>query len=328
MIARNALRARARAALCCLLAAASLALVPQGALSQQRQIKIINPYPPGGTADIIIRLLTEQIGRAQGVAFVIENRPGAGTVIGSDVASRAAPDGNTLLINTPALLINAHLRKLNFDSLASFEPICNMAQSPQLLMVNSTSPYKTMADFVAAARARPGELTLASTGPASPSQIGLENLKHASGLDIIYVPFPGNAPTVNALLGGHVTAGIANFADLTGHMQAGKLRALVTLTPSRVATLPGLPTVAEAGFKEFEYLIWFGLVAPAKTPPQTVKQLADWIAAARQAPEVKDKLGIQGLFPATECGADFAALMRHDYETYGRVIHDAGIKGE
>jgi tripartite-type tricarboxylate transporter receptor subunit TctC len=161
-------------------------------------------------------------------------------------------DGNTLLINTAAVLINGHLRKLTFEPLNSFEPICNLTQSPQLLVVNSASPYKTMGDFIAAARAKPGELTLSSTGPASPSQIGFERLKRAANVSIIYVPFPGNAPSVNAILGGHVTASIANYADLIGHIQAGKLRALVTTTPTRIELLPDLPTAREAGYKEFE----------------------------------------------------------------------------
>ena len=200
--------------------------VNSNAWAQPRTIKIINPFPPGGTADIIARIVTEQVGRTQGVTFVIENRPGAGTVIGAEEVARAAPDGNTLLINTSALLISAHLRKLNFDPLSSFEPVCNLTQSPQLLFVNGASPYRTMGDFIAAARAKPGELTLSSTGPATSSHIGVEKLKRGANISITYVPFPGNAPTVNAVLGGHVTAGIANYADLLGHIPAGSFARL------------------------------------------------------------------------------------------------------
>jgi tripartite-type tricarboxylate transporter receptor subunit TctC len=307
----------------------SMSLSGEGVRAQAtRTIKIINPYPPGGTADIIARIVTEQITRTRGVAFVIENRPGAGTLIGADVVARATPDGNTLLINTSAVLINAHLRKLNFEPLNSFAPICNLTQSPQLLVVNSTSPYNTMGDFITAARAKPGELTLSSTGPASPSHIGFERLKRTANVSIIYVPFPGNAPTINAVLGGHVTAGIANYADVIGHIQAGKLRALVTMTPTRIEPLPDLPTVGEAGYEEFEYVAWFGIVAPAKTPEQTVKQLSEWFAAARQAPEVIAKLVVQGFVPEKACGAEFGTLMRKEYEDYGRVIREANIKAE
>src|SRR6195256_4268405 len=172
--------------------------------AQSRTIKIVNPYPPGGTADIIARLMGEQIGRQHGVTMIIENRPGGGTVIGTEAAARSAPDGNTLLISSVALVINPHLRKVNYDPLTSFEPICNLVQSPQVLVVNSASPYRTFADPTNAARAKPGELTLASTGPASPSHVAFEILKRATKLEMIYVPFPGNAPTINAVLGGHV----------------------------------------------------------------------------------------------------------------------------
>jgi len=142
------------------------------------------------------------------------------------------------------------------------------------------------------------------------------------------VPFPGNAPTVNAVLGKHITAGVANYADLIGHIQAGKLRPLATLTPTRIDPLPDLPTAGEAGYKDFEYLLWFGVIAPAKTPPQIIKQLSEWFAAAREAPEVKAKLTAQGLFPETECGGEFAAMMRKEYEDYGRIIREADIRAE
>jgi tripartite-type tricarboxylate transporter receptor subunit TctC len=305
-----------------------LALTTHTASSQARTIKLINPFPPGGTADVIARIVTEQIGRTRGVTFVIENRPGAGTMIGTEVVARAAPDGNTLLINSTGYLIGPHLRKLNFDVLTSFEPICNLTESPQLMVVNNASPYRTMADFVAAGRGKPGELTLSSTGPGSSSHISFERFKRAANLSITYVPFPGNAPTINAVLGGHVTAGLANYADLVGHMQAGKLRALAAMTPTRVEALPDLPTVAEAGYKEFEWLGWFGVVAPAKTAEQRVKQLIEWFTAALQDSEVKAKLTAQGLFPLKECGAEFSAMLRREYEDYGRAIRDANIKAE
>ena len=298
------------------------------AQSQTRTIKIANPYPPGGTADIIARVLGEQIGRTQAVTMLVENRPGGGTVIGTEAAARAAPDGNTLLITSVVFIINPHLRKLNYDPLTSFEPICNVVQSPQVIVVNSGSPYRTMADLTNAARARPGELTLASTGPASPSHIAFEMLKRAAGLDMIYVPFPGNAPTVNAVLGGHVTAGIANYADVVGHLKAGTLRALATPSPTRIETLPDVPTAAESGHKEFEYEIWFGMLTPAKTSKNIISQFSAWFVAAMQVPEVRAKLDIQGLYAVGTCGADFAADLRRQYVDYGRIIREANIKAE
>jgi tripartite-type tricarboxylate transporter receptor subunit TctC len=306
----------------------ALLLSGHSAQSQARTIKIVNPYPPGGTADIVARVLSEQIGRTQGVTMLVENRPGGGTVIGTEAASRAAPDGNTLLITSVVFIINPHLRKLNYDPMTSFEPICNLTQSPQVIVVNSGSPYRTMADLVNAARAKPGELTLASTGPASPSHIAFEMLKREAKVQMTYVPFPGNAPTVNAVLGAHVTAGIANYADVVGHLKAGTLRALATASSSRIETLPDVPTAAESGHKEFEYEVWFGMLAPAKTPKTMISQLSGWFVTAMQVPEVKAKLVVQGLYPAGACGADFAADLRRQYDDYGRVIREANIKAE
>src|SRR5262245_4594622 len=316
----------ARAAACS--AAFVLLALGQSALSQTGTIKIVNPYPPGGTADIIARLLGEQIGRTQGVTMMVENRPGGGTVIGTEAAARAAPDGNTLLITSVVFIINPHLRKLNYDPLVSFEPICNLVQSPQVIVTNSGSPYRTMADLTSAARARPGQLALASTGPASPSHVALEMLKRAAGLDMIYVPFPGNAPTVNAVLGGHVAAGVANYADVVGHLKAGTLRALVTTSPTRIEALPDLPTAAEAGHEELEYEIWFGMLAPAKTPKNVVSQLSSWFVSAMQVPATKAKLVEQGLYPVGACGAEFAADLGRQSANYGRVIREANIKAE
>jgi tripartite-type tricarboxylate transporter receptor subunit TctC len=293
-----------------------------------RPIRIIVPFAPGGTADIIARVLGEQIGRTQGVTMMIENRPGGGTVIGTEAAARAAPDGNTLLITSVVLVINPHLRKLNYDPMTSFEPICNLVQSPQVIVVNSGSPYRTMADLTSAARAKPGQLTFASTGPASPSHVAFEMSKRAAGLEMIYVPFPGNAPTINAVLGGHVTVGVANYADVVGHLKAGTLRALATTSPMRIEALPELPTAAEAGHKELEYDIWFGMLAPAKTPKTIVAQFSSWLVSAMQVPVTKAKLVDQGLYPVGTCGAAFAADLRRQYDNYGRVIRDANIKAE
>src|SRR4051812_30458036 len=162
------------------LVSATFALMqPLAAQSQTRTIKIINPYPPGGTADIIARLLGEQIGRAQRVTMLVENRAGGGTVIGTEAAARAAPDGNTLLITSVVFVINPHLRKLNYDPLTSFKPICNLVQSPQVLVVNNQSPSRTLPDLMNAARAKPGALAFGSTGPASPSHVAFEMLKRA-----------------------------------------------------------------------------------------------------------------------------------------------------
>jgi tripartite-type tricarboxylate transporter receptor subunit TctC len=293
-----------------------------------KTIKNIVPFPAGGGTDILARLLADQIVRAQGVTMLIENRPGAGTVIGSEAASRASPDGNTLLFNTAALVIGPHLRKLNYDPLTSFEPVCHLVDTPVFVVVNAASPYRTLADLFDAARAKPGELTLASVGPAATLHIASEKLKRAANVNMIYVRFPGAAPTVSALLGGHVTAALAEYPVVVEQVKTGKMRALATGSRRRVDPLTDVPTVAETAYQDYEADVWYGVLAPAKTPKETISQLSGWFTAALQAPETKQKLVAQGLFPVGKCSADFGAHIRKQYDEYGRIIREANIKPE
>jgi tripartite-type tricarboxylate transporter receptor subunit TctC len=258
----------------------------------------------------------------------MEYRPGANAVIGTEAVARAAPDGRTLLINAPApFVLVPHLQKLGYDPVASFAPICNLVSFPEAIVVNSASPYRTIGDLFAAARAQPGALTMASIGPASLVQIAFEMLKREARIDMTFVPYAGTAPAVNALLGSHVTAYIGNYRDTAELIDAGRLRALATPSARRIAPLPDVPTLAEAGFK-VEQEGWFGLFAPAGTPKDTISRLEDWFSEALQVPEVGERLAAQGLYPLHMCGADFAATIRRQYEDYGAIIRDANIKLE
>jgi tripartite-type tricarboxylate transporter receptor subunit TctC len=296
--------------------------------SQARTIKIIVPYPPGGAVDVSGRVLAEEISKAQGPTMVVENRAGAGTVIGTEAASRAAPDGNTLLIVASGFVVAPHLRKLNYDPLTSFEPICSLVSSPAVIAVNNTSPYRTLADLLSAARVSPGSLTMAATGPATVPQIAFEMLKRNANVNMTFVPFPGMPPAVNALLGEHVTSVLSDYAVVAEQIKAGKLRALATASSVRIESLPDIQTVAESGYKDYAVDVWFGLFAPAKTPKDVVSQLAGWFTAALKVTEVKAKLNVQGLYPIGMCGADFGALVRKNYAEYGQVIREANIKAE
>jgi tripartite-type tricarboxylate transporter receptor subunit TctC len=288
-----------------------------------RTIRVVVPYPPAGTADIVARLLGEQIGRAQGATVVIENRPGAGTTIATEAVARAAPDGSTLLINSPEFVINPHLRKTNYDPLTGFEPICNLVSSPTVIVVNAASPYRTLADLLDAARAKPADVTMASTGIF---QIAIEMLKRTANVNLTYVPFQGNAQASNALLGGHVTSVFAVYPTVAELVKSGKLRALAAASRSRIPTLAEVPTVIDSGFKDYEVDVWLGLVAPAKTPRDTIAQMTTWFTAALQTPEIKSKLVAQESYPVAVCGADFAAYIRKQYDEIGRVVREANIK--
>jgi tripartite-type tricarboxylate transporter receptor subunit TctC len=309
------------------LASGLMALCGAEASAQSaKTIKIVVPSSPGGGADVLARLLADHIGKVERQTIVVENRPGAGNTIGTEAVARAEPDGSTVLISTPEFVINSHLRKLNYDPLTSFASVCYLARSPQLFVVNSTSPYMTLGDLLNAARAKPGELSMASAGPASSPHVLIETLKRAAGVNLTYVPYQGSAPAVNALLGGHLTAVLASYPNVAEQVRSGKLRALASASPSRFEQMPDVPTLVESGFKDIEADIWFGVAAPAKTPKDTISQLARWFTAALQAPEIRTKLSDQGMFPAGICGEDFAAFVRKQYDAYGHAIREAGIK--
>jgi tripartite-type tricarboxylate transporter receptor subunit TctC len=283
------------------------------------------PSPPGSGPDIISRLLGEQIGRAGGPTVLVENRPGAGTVIGTEAAARAEPDGTTVLLVANSYVINPALRKVNY-TLASFEPVCYLAATPMVLVVQGSAPWKSVQELVADAKAQPGKITFASGGPASSLHVAIEVLRLATKIDINYVPYGGTAPSINALIGGHVQAVWADYPTVVSQLKAGTLRGLVTTSPKRVPDLPNVPTLSETGIVKYEAEIFYGLVAPAKTPSAELKQLSDWFSTAMKAPEVQPRLAQQGLFPVNSCGAPFGEFLRSITADYERIIKEAGIK--
>ncbi|MCX7310785.1 MAG: tripartite tricarboxylate transporter substrate binding protein [Alphaproteobacteria bacterium] len=307
---------------------AAAALSAPAFAQSSRQIKFIVPFPAGGGGDVLTRIVAEKWAQAYGVATVIENRPGAATVLGAEATFRAAPDGNTLGTVANSFIIHPNFKKLSYDPLTGFEPVCLLASSPQVIVVSNASPYKTLKEWLDAARARPGELTHASVGPASPQHIAFEQLKLLAKVSITFVPFNGNTPALNALLGDHVGSVMSNYSEAAELVKSGKLRALAVASGKRVGGWPDVPTVAEQGFKDYSVEAWYGLVAPAKTPKEQVAELAKWCAGAMSAPELKAKWEAQGLTPAGSTSEQFAAHLRKQSEDYARVIREANIKGE
>jgi tripartite-type tricarboxylate transporter receptor subunit TctC len=302
-----------------------------GASSQAaRTIKVVVAVPAGGPGDTttsqFAELMSQAFSRMHDPMIVFEPRMAADGTLGAEYVSQAAPDGNTLLMTTNAIVINPYLRAVRYDPLTSFEPVCYLVSSPEILVVNGASPYRTLADLLNAARAKPGELTMASFGPAGSSHIAVEMLKLAANVNMHYVPFPSQVSAVNALLGEHVTSAITSYKGQAEHLKGGMLRALATASPTRIEPLPDVPTVAESGYKDYEAEVRIWLFAPANTPKATVSEVAGWFTAAMQAPDVKSKLAAQELYPVGMCGADFAAFVRKQYNDFGRVIREADIK--
>jgi tripartite-type tricarboxylate transporter receptor subunit TctC len=263
------------------------------------------------------------------VKVVIENRPGAAGLIAADAVLRAPPDGNTLLFTTPDwLVVTPHLRKLAYDPLVDFEPVCKLVDTPPVIVVNNTSTYRSIAEFIEGARSKPGDFTIASVGPGGTYHIAVEMLKRAAGACLIYVPYPGSARAINALLGRHVTAVLAAYPNTAEQIRAGQLRALAAATRTRAEGLADVPTAAEYGYTDFALDVWFGVIAPAKTPKQAILQLSEWFSAAMRISEVREKLVTLGLYPSGTCGSDFGALLRQQSDHFGHVIREANIKAE
>jgi len=315
-----------------MLAAAGMFIVVAGdhtARAQiSRTIRIVVPYAPGGTADIVARLMADAAGRAGGPTMVVENRPGAGGAVGTETVARATADGTTLLVVSTPFLIDALLRKLNYDPLHSFAPICNLVSAPTVIVVNGASPYRTLAALLDDARAKPGQITMASIGPASSFQLGFEMLKRAAKVDMTFVPYPGNAPALNAVLGQQVTSMFATLSNVSEYLKTGQLRALAVGNRTRATPLPDVPTVIESGYPDFDIDAWFGAFAPAATPEPALNEVEHLFTAALQETAVKEKLAVQGLFPTLSCGKDFAAYLRKQNDAYCHIIAEANIKAE
>ncbi len=305
------------------LAAALLASADASAQSS-RTVRLIVPYAPGSGPDILSRLMVDHITRVQGQTMVIENRPGGGTLIGTEAAARAAPDGNTVLFVANSFVVNPALKPQNYDVSKTFDPICYLAGTPMILVVQGSSPYKTLDDLIAAARAKPAELSLGAA-PTSSLHVAFEMVKRSAKINMTFVPFVSTGPAINSLLGGHVTAVFADYPSVVGHLKSGTLRGLVTASAKRVEPIKDVPTFVEAKLDKYEAEIFYGMVAPAKTPPEATNQLINWFRTALNAPEMQPRLLEQGLFKVGMCGAAFGDFMRQSVDEYARIIRESDI---
>lgn len=300
-----------------------LAASPSPAQTNGR-LTIVVPFAAGGGIDVFARLLGDEIRKDGKTTVLIEDKPGASSMIGTNAVAQAKPDGGTILISSNSTLIAPALRHGLLDPLTALEPVCMLTESPQLIVVNADSPYHSLKDLIAAARAKPGQLTLGSNGPASTQQLAAEMFKHTTGIDMTYVPFGGGAPAINALLGGHITAVVANDSELHGQIDAGKLRPLATTAAKRIPTSQNVPTVREEGI-DFDMSSWQGVAAPAKTPPQVVSALAQMLTHAIQSDDLRQKLIKQRYVPTGVCGPQLHDVMRQQMDMIVRVAKQAGI---
>jgi tripartite-type tricarboxylate transporter receptor subunit TctC len=302
------------------------------ALSQsfpERPVRIIVPLPPGGSPDTIARTLAQSLQSVWPHPVVVENRTGGSQNIGADAVAKSAPDGHTWLLSPDNVFsVNPHIGKQPFDPLTDLVPVTLLARIQFLLVVHPSVPAKSVQELIAYAKAKPGELNFGSSGTGSPQFLGGTLLQQMSGTKMNHVPYKGAAPAVADLLAGRIQvwAGAAN--SLLPHIRAEKLRVLGTTAGQRFSVLPDTPTIAEAGLPGYSLYPWLGMFVPAKTPPAIVAQINAEIARILNSAEVKSKLVPQGMDIATGSPGELAQVIREDYERWGKLIRDAGVKPE
>ncbi len=294
-----------------------------------KPIRLVVPYSPGAGTDTIARILAQKTGESLGQQIVIDNRPGAGGSIGTEVVAKAPADGYTLLFAPTSHAINPGIYpKLGYDTLKDFAPISVVASLPVVLAVEPGVPAASVRELIALAKAKPGQLTMASSGNGTVFHLTGELFKDAAGINIVHVPFKGGAPAVAALLGGQVSMTFETSVTLVPHIRSGKLRALGVASPKRIAVLPDVPTLGESGFPGILAENWYGLFAPAGTPRETIARLYTELDRAIHSPDVREKLAQQGAEIRENTPEQTAAFLRSEMTKWARVIKDSGAKAD
>jgi tripartite-type tricarboxylate transporter receptor subunit TctC len=293
-----------------------------------KPIRVILPVPAGGTPDVVARMVQPGLSGLLGQQLVIDNRGGAGGLIGAELAARATPDGYTLFFGSPgSLTILPHLRKqMAYDALKDFAPVSLVSIGPFLLITHPSVPVKTVKELIALAKAAPGKLNYGSAGNGVANHLAMELFKHMAGVNITHVPYKGAPQAVTDLIGGNVELMFNSIAPVLQHIKAGRLRLLGIASAKRSPQLPDVPTISEAGVPGYEAINWFGLFAPAKTPKAIVARLHDAIVKVVRAPETRAQFEIQGTDPVGSSPEEFAAFVRQDLEKYAKIVKLSGAK--
>jgi len=322
-----------RTGLRALLATLGLAALAPAALAQgpawqpEHPIRLVVPYGPGGSSDVIARLLAGEMSKTLGQTVFVDNKGGASGTIAMQEVARAAPDGYTIVLgHVGTLAVNpAMLARLPYSD-KDFEPIGLLAKVPMVFAVGAKVPAKNFAEFIALAKAHPGKLSYGSAGNGSAGHLAFEMLKVASGIDVVHVPYKGTGAQLQDLLAGNTDAASAGPPGLIPHAKSGRIRIIASGSPQRLPALPDVPTVAELGYPGFDSSQWFGLLAPAKTPAPVLARIQQAAAKALQMPMVQERLRADGSTPAPLDGPQFAAFIRSERERWGEVVRKAKLK--
>ena len=291
-----------------------------------KPIRMIVPSAPGSGPDIMARAIGQKLTEALGQAIVIDDKPGAGGIIGSEAAAKAPPDGYTLIMsNAGAHTVNPSLyAKLPYDPVKDFAPVTLVALAPNILIVHPTLPVRNVKELIALAKAKPGELTFGSGGNGSTAHLSGEMFKTMAGINIVHIPFKGSPAAVIAVIAGQIALAIPNIPPALPHVRSGKLKALAVTTAKRAAGVPDLPTVAESGLPGYEATAWFGVLAPAATPPQIIARLNGAIVKIAQTREMQERLMAEGADAVGNTPEQFAQIIRNDIAKWAKVVKASG----
>jgi tripartite-type tricarboxylate transporter receptor subunit TctC len=294
-----------------------------------KPVRLIVPQSPGASTDLTARLIAQKLSAAFGQTVVVDNRPGAGSIIGTDLVAKAAPDGYTLLVVASSITLNPSLHKnLPFDVVRDLAPITQLSAFPNLLTVHPALPVKTVKDLVALAKAKPGSLNYGSSGSATGTHLSAELFKYMTGIDMVHVPYKGGGPAVQALLGGQVQLNFATIVSVLPHVRAGKLRGVAVTTAKRSPTMPDIPTIAESGVPGYDHGPWNGFLAPARTPRAVIARLNEETARILHLPETKAVFTNEGAEPVGNKPEEFGAIIKAETAKWAKVIQAAGIKAD
>lgn len=293
-----------------------------------KPVRIVVPFAAGGSTDILARNIAQRLNEALRSPVIVENRPGAGALIGAEYVAKAAPDGYTLLMGTNTThAVAPHLYgKMPYHALNDFVPVAEVAYNPQFLDAHPSIPVRSVTELIALGHRRPGQLTFGSAGQGSASHMAMELFKSMAKVNLTHVPYKGSGPALIDVLGGHLSMMFDVVLTTLPHMKSGKLRVLGVSSLTRVDVAPGVPTIAESGLPGFEALVWFGLFAPAGTPGEIVNRLSGEVGKIVHQPALKETFTVQGLTPVGSSSSQFGAKVSKDHATWGKVIREAGIK--
>ena len=316
----------ARAALA--LAAAAFTSVA-AAQYPAKPVRLVVPFAPGGSTDIIGRIVAQRLAEGWGQPVLVENKPGAATTIGNDYVAKSATDGYTLLLAPAPFVITQFIYpKLPYDGRRDFAPVALLATTPFVLVAHPAVPASDVPSLVALARARPGTINYASPGSGSVPHLAMEFFKARAGVDLIHIPYKGGGPAVTDVVGGQVALLFSPPIEVSQHVKAGRLKVIAATTAQRIPTLPEVATIDESGYRGFEVLTWFGVFVPAATPRDVISRIAGELARVLEAPEVREKLGGQGAEVAFKGPEDFGRFLAGEYEKWGVAVKAAGVKAD